>query len=45
MDNTLAMLLSDTYKQTHFRMYPAGLTKLVSYWVPRRSMLKNQNIS
>lgn len=43
MDNTLAMLLSDTYKQTHFRMYPAGLTKLVSYWVPRRSMLKNQN--
>lgn len=43
MDNTLAMLLSDTYKQTHFRMYPAGLTKLVSYWVPRKSMLKNQN--
>lgn len=43
MDNTLAMLLSDTYKQTHFRMYPAGLTKLVSYLVPRRSMLKNQN--
>lgn len=43
MDNTLAMLLSDTYKQCHHRMYPAGLTKLVSYWVPRRSMLKNQS--
>lgn len=24
-------------------MYPKGLTKLVSYWVPRRSMLKKQD--
>lgn len=43
MDNTMALLLSDTYKQCHDRMYPKGLTKLVSYWVPRRSMLKSQD--
>lgn len=43
MENTLAMLLSDTYKHTHSRMYNPGLTKLVSYWVPRRSMLKKQD--
>lgn len=41
--NTMALLLSDTYKQCHDRMYPKGLTKLVSYWVARKSMLKNQN--
>ena len=43
MKNTMAMLLSDTYKQTHNRMYPKGLTKLVSYWVPRKSMLETQD--
>lgn len=42
MSNTMALLLSDTYKQCHDRMYPIGLTKLVSYWVPRKSMLKTQ---
>lgn len=41
MINTVALLLSDTYKQTHFYQYPKGLTKLVSYWVPRKSMFKN----
>lgn len=41
--NTMAILLSDTYKQIHNKIYPKGLTKLVSYWTPRRSMLKNQN--
>jgi nicotinamide phosphoribosyltransferase len=41
--NTLALLLSDTYKQCHDRMYPKGLTKLVSYWVPRKSMLETQD--
>ena len=41
MIDMTALLLSDTYKQTHDRMYPKGLTKLVSYWVPRKSMLKN----
>lgn len=41
MIDTCALLLSDTYKQTHDRMYPKGLTKLVSYWVPRKSMLKH----
>ena len=43
MDNTMALLLSDTYKQCHDRMYPKGLKKLVSYWVPRKSMLEKQN--
>ena len=42
MTNTLAILLSDTYKQVHHNMFPKGLTKLVSYWTPRRSMLKEQ---
>lgn len=41
MIDMTALLLSDTYKQTHDRMYPKGLTKLVSYWVPRKSMLKH----
>ena len=41
MIDMTALLLSDTYKQTHDRMYPNGLTKLVSYWVPRKSMLKH----
>ena len=39
----MALLLSDTYKQCHDRMYPIGLTKLVSYWVPRKSMLETQD--
>ena len=43
MSNTMALLLSDTYKQCHDRMYPVGLTKLVSYWVPRKSMLETQD--
>lgn len=42
MIDTMALLLSDTYKQTHDRMYPKGLTKLVSYWVPRKSMFEKQ---
>lgn len=42
-NETLALLLSDTYKQTHDRMYPKGIKKLVSYWVPRKSMLTNMD--
>lgn len=42
MIQTLSLLLSDTYKQTHDRMYPQNLTKLVSYWVPRKSMFQNE---
>lgn len=38
MDNTMAMLLSDTYKHTHCRMYPSNMTKLVSYLTPRKAM-------
>ena len=43
MINTNAMLLSDTYKQIHRRIYPKGLTKLVSYWTPRKSMFADPN--
>lgn len=38
MDNTMALLLSDTYKHTHCRMYPSNMTKLVSYLTPRKAM-------
>lgn len=43
MINICALLLSDTYKQTHDRMYPSNLEYLTSYWVPRKSMLKQTN--
>ena len=52
MLDSVALLLSDTYKQCHPRMYPkdieldgeiANTTRLVSYWVPRRSMLQKHN--
>ena len=36
--NHMPLLLSDTYKQTHDRMYPESITKLVSYWTPRKNM-------
>lgn len=38
MKNLTTLLLSDTYKQTHLRMFPKDLTKLVSYWTPRKAM-------
>ena len=34
----MMMLMSDTYKHTHPRMYPQNLTKLVSYLTPRKNM-------
>lgn len=34
------MLLCDTYKAVHNLMYPEGLNRLVSYWVPRKSMFE-----
>lgn len=39
-NNTVSLLLSDTYKQCHDRMYPSNLTKLVSYWTPRKAMIE-----
>ena len=42
MIDTNAILLCDTYKACHVSMYPAGLTKLVSYWVPRKSYFENE---
>ena len=40
MIKTNAMLLADTYKFCHPLQYNPGLTKLYSYWTPRKSMLK-----
>lgn len=36
--NIMMMLMSDTYKHTHPRMYPQDLTRLVSYLTPRKNM-------
>lgn len=36
----MSLLLSDTYKHTHPRMYPKNMTKLVSYLTPRKNMSK-----
>lgn len=43
MIDTNSILLSDTYKQVHNKMYPQNLKKLYSYWVPRKSMLKTHD--
>ena len=43
MIETNAMLLADTYKFCHILQYNPGLTKLYSYWTPRKSMLKTCN--
>lgn len=37
------LLLIDFYKATHKEQYPAGLTKMVSYYTPRMSRLKDTN--
>ena len=37
--DTIALLLSDGYKQCHNRQYPKGLTKLYSYFTPRRNRI------
>lgn len=42
MNKPITLLLCDTYKTCHSRMYPKDIKKLVSYWTPRKSMLKNQ---
>lgn len=36
-----SLLESDFYKQVHWNQYPKGITKVVSYFVPRMSRLKN----
>lgn len=36
---TIALLLSDGYKQVHAEQYPKGLTKLWSYFTPRRNRI------
>ena len=40
MRKTIAILLSDGYKQVHAEQFPKGLTKAVSYGTPRMSRLK-----
>lgn len=39
----LAICLADTYKFTHYRMYPQSLNELTSYWVPRKSMFVGED--
>ena len=34
------LLESDFYKQVHWNQYPKGVTKVVSYFTPRMSRLK-----
>ena len=41
MVNYNPLLLIDFYKATHHEQYPAGLTKMVSYYTPRMSRLKD----
>jgi len=41
--NTIALLLSDGYKQVHAEQFPKGITKLVSYMTPRKSRLANSD--
>lgn len=43
MKSLITLLKSDTYKQTHQRMEPKGLTKIVSYWTPRKAMSDKYN--
>jgi len=37
------LLLLDFYKTTHHEQYPKGLTKIVSYYTPRMSRIKDDN--
>ena len=37
------LLMIDFYKATHHEQYPAGLTKMVSYYTPRMNRLKDTN--
>ena len=41
MTNYHPLLLIDFYKSTHHEQYPAGLTKMVSYYTPRMSRLND----
>lgn len=41
MMNYNPLLMIDFYKATHHEQYPAGLTKMVSYYTPRMSRLKD----
>ena len=43
MRNYNPLLLIDFYKSTHHEQYPAGLTKMVSYYTPRMSRLDDVN--
>ena len=40
---TNPLLMIDFYKATHSSQYPAGLTKMVSYYTPRMSRLNDTN--
>jgi len=43
MKNYNPLLLLDFYKTTHHEQYPKGLTKIVSYYTPRMSRIKDDD--
>jgi nicotinamide phosphoribosyltransferase len=43
MNNYNPLLLLDFYKTTHHEQYPEGLTKIVSYYTPRMSRIKDDD--
>lgn len=43
MNNINPLLLLDYYKTTHNEQYPKGITKIVSYYTPRMSRIKDEN--
>ncbi|GCD11696.1 nicotinate phosphoribosyltransferase [Clostridium tagluense] len=44
MKNTNPMLLTDFYKTIHHKCYADGMTKLVSYWTPRMTRTKENEV-
>jgi len=43
MNKTNPLLLLDYYKTTHNEQYPKGITKIVSYYTPRMSRLRDED--
>lgn len=43
MKNLNPLLLCDFYKTVHSEQYPKGLTKIVSYFTPRMTRIRDQN--
>ena len=44
MNNCPALLLCDFYKTVHSEQYPKNMTKIVSYFTPRMSRVKDTHL-